>query len=246
MNTNVVRYDFSGVDVIVTGATSGIGHATAIAFLRSGARVMATGTRGSLAEYGEAARLPGAAYRRLQLGDDAQIAEFARSVESVDILVNNAGDVMPEADFADVVRVNLNAVYRLSTALHDRLRSSRMQGGAAVVNLASMMSFFGSPHLAGYGAAKAGIVQLTKSLAAGWARDSIRVNALACGSVRTAMTAAYADDARWSKVVSDKTPMGRWGSPDEMAAAILFLASPAASFVTGHTLVADGGYSVID
>ena len=103
-----------------------------------------------------------------------------------------------------------------------------------------------APHLPGYGAAKAGVVQLTKSLAAAWAADRIRVNAVAAGSVPTSMTATYANDAHWSKVVSDKTPLGRWGRREEIAHPILFLCSPAASFVTGHTLVVDGGYSIID
>jgi NAD(P)-dependent dehydrogenase (short-subunit alcohol dehydrogenase family) len=244
---DIVRFDFSGFRVIVTGGTSGIGHATAAAFVAAGAQVTVTGTKPTLADYGQdVLSLGGATYAALKLDDEASIRAFASSVEAVDVLVNNAGHIMGTASFAEAVQVNLNAVYQLSTALQPRLRASRLPGGASVVNIASMMSFFGSPHLAGYGAAKAGVVQLTKSLAAGWAGAGVRVNAVAAGSVRTGMTATYADDPAIHKMVCDKTPMGRWGRPGEIASAILFLCSPAASFITGHTLVADGGYSIID
>jgi NAD(P)-dependent dehydrogenase (short-subunit alcohol dehydrogenase family) len=244
--SEVIQFDFSGRRVLVTGGTSGIGAATAAAFARAGAEVWVTGTRTSADGYAGAEFPAGAVYRSLRLDDDASIAALAAQVDRLDVLVNNAGHIMAEADFAQAVQVNLVAVYRLTQALHPVLKASALPGGASVVNIASMMSFFGSPHLPGYGAAKAGVVQLTKSFAAGWAADGIRVNAVAAGAVRTGMTAAYADDPQWAKVVNDKTPMGRWGRADEIAGAIQFLSSPAASFVTGHTLVADGGYSIID
>jgi len=239
-----VRFDFSGLDVIVTGGTSGIGAATARAFSTAGARVVATGTRNTEAEYPDFPK--GVGYRKLQLEREASIQEFAASVKSIDILINNAGHIMPQASFAESVQVNLNAVYQLSAALQARLAVSKLENGGSIVNIASMMSFFGSPYMPGYGAAKAGVVQLTKTLAAAWAKDNIRVNAVAAGSVPTKMTSQYANDPHWSKVVSDGTPMARWGKPEELAAPILFLCSPAASFITGHTVVVDGGYSIID
>jgi 3-oxoacyl-[acyl-carrier protein] reductase len=238
------RFDFGGTRVIVTGGTSGIGLATARGFLDAGAAVLVTGTREHADAYEDLPK--GVEYRTLRLEDPTSIVAFANAVDRVDVLINNAGRTLPEATFMTSVQVNLIAVCELSTQLHQKLRASRLAGGASVVNLASMMSFFGSPYFAGYGAAKAGVVQLTKSLAAGWAKDGIRVNAVAPGSIPTTMTARYASDPAVHELVSSKTPMGRWGEPGEIAAAILYLCSTAASFVTGHTLVVDGGYSIMD
>ena len=239
-----VTFDFTDARVVVTGGTSGIGRATAEAFRAAGARVLVTGTKPQLADY----LIPAHHfdYHALQLERPESIETFAASLTAVDVLVNNAGHTMPQASFATALQVNLTAVHDLTTRLHERLAVSALPGGASVVNLASMMSFFGSPWFHGYGAAKAAIVQLTRTLAAGWAKQGIRVNAVAPGSVPTAMTAQYADDPAIREMVNAKTPLGRWAEPEEIAAAILFLSSTAASFVTGHTLVVDGGYSIID
>jgi len=239
-----VQFDFSQADVLVTGGTTGIGRATALAFLQAGARVMVTGQQEGSRSY---AALPeGAEYYPLRLESPDSIRQLAGHVKRLDILVNNAGHTMPQADFLTVLKVNLVSVHELSMCLHERLRGSQLPGGASVVNIASMMSFFGSPYFPGYGAAKAGIVQLTKTLATAWAKDKIRVNAVAPGSVPTAMTAQYAEDPAIREMVNAKTPMARWAEPSEIASAILMLSSSAASFVTGTTLVADGGYSIID
>ena len=240
-----IVFDFNQLNVIVTGGTSGIGLATARSFLAAGAKVAITGQRAAMGEYPDV-DLSGLDYHCLQLNNKGSIADFAGAVKSVDILINNAGHIMPDADFAEAVQVNLNAVYELSAALRHTLSKSVLAGGASIINIASMMSYFGSPHLPGYGAAKAGVVQLTKTLAVAWAKENIRVNAIAAGSVPTSMTATYADNPYWAKVVSDKTPLGRWATPQEMAEPIMFLCSPSASYITGHTLVVDGGYSVID
>ena len=242
--TRTVKFDFNDARVVGTGGTSGIGRATADAFRAAGARVLVTGTRPSLADYSLSSGQFD--YHALQLERPQSIEQFAATVDAVDVLVNNAGHTMPLASFAEALQVNLSAVHDLTTRLHPRLKASALPGGASVVNLASMMSFFGSPWFHGYGAAKAAIVQLTRTFAAGWAADGIRVNAVAPGSVPTAMTAQYANDPAIREMVNAKTPMRRWAEPDEIAAAILYLSSSAATFVTGHTLVVDGGYSIID
>lgn len=238
-----VQFQFHGARVLVTGATSGIGRATAAAFQEAGAQVTITGTRPASA-YPDL--LAGVEYRQLDLASDESIAALADGIEALDILVNNAGHTMPGAKFADVVQVNLNAVYELSTRLAGKLSQSQLPGGASIISIASMMSYFGSPYFPGYGAAKAGILQLTRTLALAHADAGIRANAVAPGSVPTVMTAPYANDPAVAQMVNDKTPLKRWGGPEEIADAILFLCSPAASFITGHTLVVDGGYSVME
>ena len=117
-------------------------------------------------------------------------------------------------------------------------------GGASVVNLASMASYFGITIVPGYGAAKAGIVQMTKTLAAAWAADGIRVNAVAPGHVVTNMTKVMAESEEMSRPALERTPMGRWGEAGEISSSVLFLASSGASFITGQTLAVDGGYSI--
>ncbi len=237
-------FNYAGAHVLVTGGTSGIGRATANAFMDAGAHVIVTGQGASAGNY---EGLPAAfEYRQLKLQSPESIAGLAADLKRIDVLVNNAGHTMPGADFLTSLQVNLVSVHQLTAALHEKLMVSELSGGASVVNLASMMSFFGSPYFPGYGAGKAAIVQLTKTFATAWAKERIRVNAVAPGSIPTGMTAQYADDPSIREMVNGKTPLGRWGRPEEIADAILFLSSNAASFITGHTLVVDGGYSIID
>jgi NAD(P)-dependent dehydrogenase (short-subunit alcohol dehydrogenase family) len=243
-----VRFEFGGAAVLVTGGTSGIGHAVAAAFHDAGAIVTVTGTRPSAAEYD--LDLSSFAYRRLDLGDDAAIAELAGSLERLDVLVNNAGSNLPggrdEWDpevFAEGIATNLTGPFRLSQACRGLLEASGHDGGAAVVNTGSLTSFFGTAMVPAYGAAKAGVVQLTKSLAMAWAPLGIRVNAVAPGVIETGMTAPMLAFDELTRPLLERTPMGRFGVPQDVAPAVLFLASPAARYVTGHTLVVDGGFS---
>ena len=240
-----IQCQLEGARVLVTGGTSGIGAATARAFLAAGAEVTITGTREQLNDYPEAP--DGVKYLQLRLQQREDIQRVAEAFEHLDVLVNNGGGTGGAAepfDFDTAVTVNLNAVYHLTEQLAGALAASALPQGASVINLASEMSLFGSPWFPGYGAAKAAIVQLTRTFAVSLAPRGIRVNALLPGSVPTPMTAAFADDPEVNRMVADKTPLRRWGTPAEMAGPILFLASPMASFVTGHTLVSDGGYSI--
>jgi NAD(P)-dependent dehydrogenase (short-subunit alcohol dehydrogenase family) len=243
-----VSFDFSGSRVLVTGGSSGIGTAIARAFAEAGARVAITGTRPSSGDYDR--DLSGFAYHCLAMTDSAGIERLAAGLDGLDVLVNNAGANFPggrnEAEpdvFEESVAINLFGAYRMSVACRERLAGSRIEGGASVINMASMSSFFAVPVVPGYAAAKAGIVQMTKNLAVTWAREGIRVNAIAPGLIETGMTAGMKGVEALERPHMDRTPMGRWGTPEDIAPAALFLASSAARFVTGQTLAVDGGYS---
>jgi NAD(P)-dependent dehydrogenase (short-subunit alcohol dehydrogenase family) len=244
-----VRFDYRGAQVLVTGGTAGIGAGIAAAYREAGASVTITGTKPSGVSYGnEAASFT---YLPLQLTDHAQIAAVAAALPRLDILVNNAGgnfmtdnEFEPEV-FERSVRVNLTASYRLAHACLPKLAESRLPGGASVIGLASMTSYFGTTFVPGYGAAKAGLVELTKSLAMAWADRNVRVNAVAAGFIRSRMMEHFIATPEFSRPAIERTPLKRLGEPKDIAGAVLYLTSAAAAFVTGQTLPVDGGYSVV-
>jgi NAD(P)-dependent dehydrogenase (short-subunit alcohol dehydrogenase family) len=244
-----VRYDYKGAAVLVTGGTSGIGAGIAAAYREAGAEVTITGTRAAAAEY--QGGLSGYRYLQLSLTDKAQIAAVAAQLPRLDVLVNNAGanfmmqnEYDPEV-FEKGLQVNLSSVYRLSQALQPKLAESALPGGASVIGIASLTSFFGLEVVPAYGAAKAGLVQLVKTLSITWAKHNIRVNAVAAGVTESRMTAQMLKMPPMMAPVLARTPLKRVGQPEDVAGAVLFLTSAAASYITGQTVLVDGGYSIV-
>lgn len=244
------KHDFTGAHVLVTGGTSGIGAASAALFREAGAQVTITGTRGGASDYD--ADLSGYRYLQLDIEDKASIDSVAAALPRLDVLVNCAGIALPsigldewEPDVFDrAVNMLLNGAFRMARRSVDLLAQSVIPGGGSVIGVASMSSFFGIPIVPGYGAAKTGLVGLTRTMAAHWGARGVRANAVAAGLTRSGMTAStFAQDA-WTAPTLARTPLGRLGEPDDIAQAIAFLASPAASWITGQTLAVDGGYTI--
>lgn len=247
--SNATQFDFSGARVLVTGGSNGIGAMIAKGFATAGAEVLITGTRASAAEYD--GDLSAYEYRQLQLTDKQAIDALASSLDGLDVLVNNAGGNFPGGQheaapdvFEESVAINLFGGYRLAVGCKDKLAASNLEGGGSVINMASMGAFFAVPIVPGYAAAKAATVQMTKNLAATWAGEGIRVNAVAPGLVESNMTALMKGVEMLEKPFLDRTPMARWGTPEDIAPVVLFLATSAARFITGQTVLVDGGFSI--
>lgn len=227
--------------VLVTGGSGGIGNGIANAFAKQGYKVVATGLTGQ-----EIATLPpheNIRYETLDVSNNDDVLRLMSQFEAFDVVVNTAGIILREGKeftlegFLKVIDVNLNGTMRVCLAAKPLLGE-----GSSIINLASMLSFVSGPLVPAYTASKGGIAQLTKALAAAWAKDGIRVNAIAPGWIETELTSALRQDESRSKVITDRTPMNRWGKPDDLAGAVTFLASEAASFITGVVLPIDGGY----
>jgi len=235
-------FDFSGKHVLVVGASrAGIGAAIARAFKARGADVAITGVEDLPAPEDQGAF----AYHKLDVTDGSAVRALAEELSRLDILVNGAavtarGEEMAPDFFEKVVDVNLHGTFRMAKAFHPQLAQSK----GNLINIASMYAQFGSPQNPAYGASKAAVQQLTKSLAIAWADDGIRVNAIAPGFVVTAQSARSRTDPTHVANVNSRTPLGRWGQPEDIAGTALFLASEHAAFVTGTCIPVDGGYSV--
>jgi len=236
-------FDFAGKQVLVAGASrGGIGSAIAAAFAECGASVRITGAEPEpIAQ--DQGRYP---YAQLDVSDAAAVQRLAADIPGLDVLVNCCGisrrdEEFDPAVFARVLDVNLRGTMHLALAFRPHLTASK----GSIVNIASMYSTFGSARVPGYGASKAGVAQLTKSLAIAWAEDGIRINAIAPGFIVTEQTTRARADAVHVQRVIDRTPVGRWGEPVDIAGPALFLASPAAVFMTGAVIPVDGGYTAV-
>ncbi|CAA0125257.1 3-alpha-hydroxycholanate dehydrogenase (NADP(+)) [Halioglobus japonicus] len=241
-----ISYNYAGATVLITGGTSGIGLGCAHAYRDAGAEVIVTGRKAAAADYDS--DLTGTSYRQLDVNDRAALNTMAQSLSKLDILVNNAGGMQGDEwqgdAFDQSLAVNVASVFHLSSACKDLLAASQFPGGASVIGIASMTSYFGFEWTPGYGAAKAALVQLMKTLGISWGPQGIRANAVAAGLTRSNLTAPVLDGM--PDMVDEtlkRQGLKRTGEPQDIAAAVLFLSSPAASWITGQTLAVDGGFS---
>jgi len=232
--------------ILVTGGSSGIGAAIAQAFAARGDRVTATGA--TAAEVDAARSQPAmdaVTLQPLDVRDGDAVKALVGGFDRLDVVVNCAGVIRRGAEhdpaaFADTVDINLNGTMRVCTAARPLLAARR----GCIVNTASMLSFLGGGLVPGYSASKGGVAQLTKSLAIAYAADGIRVNAVAPGWIATPLTQPLQDDPARAAPILARTPLGRWGTPEDIAGPVLFLASADARFVTGVVLPVDGGYLI--
>jgi len=232
-------------NAVVIGGTGGIGAGIARVLLREGWHVLATGLdEREIDAFSIAVHSVETAV--LDVTDQGQVTEFFNRFETLDALVNCAGVLFRGAEyemdvFTKVIEINLTGTMRTCLAAHELLARSK----GAIVNTASMLSTFGGPLVPAYSASKGGVSQLTKALAGKWAADGIRVNAIAPGWIETEMTAALREDPERNGPILARTPMGRWGKPDEIGELVAWLLSHRAGFITGAIYPVDGGYSAM-
>ena len=246
-------FDLTGRVALVTGASRGLGAGMARALARAGAHVALHASRTEPAGLAAAITSEHGVTTACFVADLEQRAETAslvpRTIERfgrLDVLVNNAGIIRraDAVDFGDedwdaVLEVDLSSVFRLC---RDAGRHMLERGSGKIINIASILSFQGGIRVPAYAAAKGAVAQLTKALANEWAGRGVNVNAIAPGYIRTDNTQALQDDAARSRQIQDRIPAGRWGQPDDLGGAVVFLASNASDYVHGHVLVVDGGW----
>ena len=245
--------DLSNITAVVIGGTSGLGRAIAVALARSGANVVPTGRREELvAEV--CAEIESVGRKTLQKAVDVSKRESIDALRDavlekfggVDILVNAAGRTarkptaeVTETEWVEIFDTNLTGMLRACQSFYEPLKQS---GKGKIINIASLASFVAFHEVAAYGASKAGVLALTRSLGAEWAKDGINVNALVPGVFPTELNAELLNGTERGREILTRTPMQRFGKPEELTGAAVFLASDAASFITGQTIAVDGGY----
>ena len=249
-------FDLKGRVALVTGGNGGIGLGMARGLAQAGAAIAIAGRNQAKSEAAAADLAKLGVATTVVTGDVTDEAQCRRLVEEtvarlgrLDILINNAGinirkppHELTMAEWKAVVDTNLTSTFACSQAVYSIMKDA---GGGKIINIGSMLSIFGAGFAAAYGASKGGVVQLTKALASGWAKDNIQVNAVLPGWIDTDLTRAAREQIKGlNTMVLMRTPAGRWGNPDDLSGIAVFLASPASDFITGTAIPVDGGYSV--
>ncbi len=245
-------FDLEGKVAIVTGASRGLGQAMAIALAQAGANVVGVGQSNMTSTKEEVER---AGKKFLEIKADLTSTEkvneiVEKTIENfgrIDILVNNAGTIRREdaidytqEDWDAILNLNLKTVFFLSQRVAKEF--IKQKSGGKIINIASMLSFQGGIRVPAYTASKSGIAGITKALANEWAKSNINVNAIAPGYMATDNTKAIREDDKRNLEILERIPAGRWGTPEDLAGAVVILASKASDYVNGYTLAVDGGW----
>lgn len=246
-----VPFSLEGKTALVTGARTGIGQAVAVGLAGAGADLVLLGHQDNMGQTDKLVARAGRSCATV-LADLSRPEEIDGTIEEVlsehrvDILVNNAGTIArspaaeyPSEDWHTVMDTNLNSLFFLTQHV---ARPMLERGEGKVINIASLLSFQGGINVPAYAASKHGVAGLTKALANEWASEGVQVNAIAPGYIATNNTEALRQDPDRSAQILGRIPAGRWGKPEDLAGAAVFLASPAADYVSGHVLTVDGGW----